>query len=182
MESSRNSTSARVASQRGSTSLSTFQPATSHNAAQVELGNGMGTGVQFQMLRKGKQGRQETRSLVVPSSTSLASSYTAGQEERAKEKEIIKGVVLQYAREHDEREQQEEEERFNQRTILAGKGGNYRGIQGKGGAQPPRCEENEYTSLPLHKIRQRAVPLYQGRGRGKPASREEQEYERVKLG
>lgn len=174
-----------MASQRGSKQGS-FQPkalASRHPAAAVELNDGMGTGVQFQMLRKGKQGRQETRGLVVPSSTSLASSYTAGQEERAKEKEIIKGVVLQYAREHDEREQQEEEERFNQRSLLAGKGGNYRGIQGKGGA-PPRREENEYTSLPLHKLRQPAVPLYQKRGTGAKStvSKEEQEFARLKLG
>lgn len=126
----------------------------------MQLENGMGTGVKFQMLRKGKQGRQEIKSLVVPSSTSLASSYTAGQEERAKEKELIKGVVLQYGREHDAREQLEEEEKFRQRTfMLAGRGGVH---NGKG--HTPRREENEYTSLPLHRIRQPAVPQYQGKG------------------
>jgi len=176
LESSRNSTSARVASQKGSISLTAFQPLSRAPAAQVELENGMGTGVKFQMLRKGKQGREETRSLIVPTTTSLASSYTAGQEERAKEKALIKGVVLQYARDNDEREQLEEEARFNQRTfVLAGRGGVYRG-QGKG-QQAPAREENEYASLPLHKLRQPAIPQYiqqpsqdSGKGKGKGSS------------
>jgi len=168
LETSRNSTSAKVASQRGLSSLSALQPGAYRQAPQVQGASAtsdpdFGSGVRFQMLRKGKQGREEARSLLVPSSTSLASSYTAGVEERAKEKDIIKGVVLQYERDNEAREIAEEEESLqNQRTfLLAGRGGIHRagGKGGKGTNQPHR-QDNEYASLPLHRLKQPSVPQY----------------------
>jgi hypothetical protein len=102
-------------------------------------GNGGGgpvPGVAFAMLKKGKQGRTETRTLVVPTETGLAQGFAAGEALRRAEKEVIKGVVLQYARDNDAREaaQEEAERLFRlQQKWAAASGGAGGGAGGGGG-------------------------------------------------
>ena len=111
---------------RGSSSASSEMP------AWMSGGSGSAGAVKFSMLKRGKQGRTETRSLFVPTETTLATTYLDGQEEIAKDKELIKGMVLQYARANAEREAAEEEALLDMRF---GGGGAPRGYGAGGGGR-----------------------------------------------
>jgi hypothetical protein len=110
LETSRKSTSARVASQKGAQFL-TALPAglgarggmqsgdgsggASSSGGVLGNGPGGGGGVKFAVLRKGKMGRADsTKSVLVPESTGLASAFAAGQAARAAVKAQTKDLGL----------------------------------------------------------------------------------------
>ena len=150
LESSRKSTSARVASQRGAQSLTALPTGLGGRATAEGAAGAPGAPVapqplvveptvQFAVLKKGKQGRTETRSVFVPAESGLATTFAAGQAAIAAEKAIIKGVVLQYARDSAEREAAEEDEaraRAAQGVRWSGgKGGSFGAGRGGGGGK-----------------------------------------------
>ena len=63
---------------------------------------GGGTGITFQLLKKGHKGKMETRALVVPADTNLAKTATRQDDEAARERNMIKARVLQYEAESAE--------------------------------------------------------------------------------
>uniref|UniRef100_A0A7S2WVD8 Up-frameshift suppressor 2 C-terminal domain-containing protein n=1 Tax=Rhizochromulina marina TaxID=1034831 RepID=A0A7S2WVD8_9STRA len=169
LETSRKSTSARAAAQRGAAALTSVpiglvrrgqdQPGKDSgdaSAASVEdkapPGFLAGPAVKFQLLQKGKQGKVEAKSLFVPEDTNLAETVAKTRQEELKEKEAIKALVLNYGREVEEQEYWESE-RYGGRgkkTVVMG--------DVDGG--------RAYAKVPLQKIKQRSVPQPQKRASG----------------
>ena len=57
---------------------------------------GGANGMSFQLIKRGKKGRAETKSFIVPTDTNLAKVATKYDTEAAREREIVKARVLRY--------------------------------------------------------------------------------------